>query len=238
MGVHVCTCSVCTCVFAQSLHVLAKPWGGIIANFSPRTQSLPPPPIHGSPSIPRKCSGSCGDEMRTDVYHPRWRQHRHQPRPPSPSFNDEHAALACVSASLSPPPRWFICTCLGVFNCSGTFIKSPPLAFRLTCRRTESGDGWWYLALINQIKSPSSSSDMIIQHTSAGLSYWSSYWLYQWHIIFRLHAQTCAIPSEFHWCWDEPLNKLKVWKATVQTGELHFQFGSCFRICWVTVFIC
>lgn len=34
--------SVYMCVFAQSLHVLAKPWGGIIANFSPRTQSLPP----------------------------------------------------------------------------------------------------------------------------------------------------------------------------------------------------
>lgn len=44
VGAHVGTCSVCTCVFAQSLHVLAKPWGGIIANFSPRTQSLPPPP--------------------------------------------------------------------------------------------------------------------------------------------------------------------------------------------------
>lgn len=47
VGVHVCTCSLCTCVFAQSLHVLAKPWGGIIANFSPRTQSLPPS-LHSS----------------------------------------------------------------------------------------------------------------------------------------------------------------------------------------------
>lgn len=75
---------------------------------------------------------------------------------------------------------------------------------------------------------------MIIQDTSAGLSYW----LYQWYITFRLHAQTCTTPSEFHRCRDEPLNKLKVWEATVQTGELHFQFGSCFRICSVTVFIC
>lgn len=62
-------------------------------------------------------------------------------------------------------PCWFICTCLGVFNCGGTFRKSPPLAFSLTCGRTESWDrwrasintiwnypNWWYLAVINLIK--------------------------------------------------------------------------------------
>lgn len=41
-GLSVCACSAHACVFARTLHVLAKPWGGIIANFSPRTQSLSP----------------------------------------------------------------------------------------------------------------------------------------------------------------------------------------------------
>lgn len=165
---------MCTCALALCVHVCLHSLCMSLQNLGEESllilarghnPSLPPP-IHGSPSIPRKCSGSCGDEMRTDVYHPQWRQHHHQPRPPSPSFNDERAALACVSAVLSPP-RWFICTCLGVFNGGGTFIRSPPspLAFSLTCRRTESGDGWrasihtiwnypswWYLAVINLIK--------------------------------------------------------------------------------------
>lgn len=39
-GLSVCACPAHACVFARTLHVLAKPWGGIIANFSPRTQSL------------------------------------------------------------------------------------------------------------------------------------------------------------------------------------------------------
>lgn len=124
VGAHVCTCSVCTCVFAQSLHVLAKPWGGIIANFSPRTQSPPPPPFTDlHPSL----ASAAGHVVM------RWELTFIIPGGGNTATNrDLPRRLLMMSVQRSrvwvhpfrhPPPLWFICTCPGVFNCGGTFYK-------------------------------------------------------------------------------------------------------------------
>lgn len=135
--------------------------------------------------------------MRTDVYHPWRRQHRHQPRPPSPSFNDERAALACVCSPFAP--RCFMCRCIGVLNW-GIIFES----FSLVCRMDDTADrrhtsinkpsrlfhtwaaiwnylNWCYLNVINVIKaclllhSICTNMHFPLSPTDAGMNIWISY---------------------------------------------------------------
>lgn len=216
-----CTCSLCTCVFAQSLHVLAKPWGGIIANFSPRTQALPlsPPPFTDLHPSLASAAGHvvmrweltfiipCGGHTATNRDLPRRllmmsmqrsyvRVHPFHPR--AGLFVN---VLACLTVPL-------------------LFSKSPPVAFSLSCWKNESGDrrctstdkptrslhtmwnspNWWHLDVIKAL--------LVIQYTNKALTgtalrFYSD--TLPWAYMHKL-----TIPSQSHWCRDEHLNKLKI----------------------------
>lgn len=127
-SVCVCVC-VCVCVLVLCIHVCLHVFCMSLQNLGEESLLILalghnlslPLSIHGSPSILCECRGSCGDEMRTDVYRPWWRQHCHQTRHPLLSFNECAVivfvcALECIScAHASLCVKVCVCVCLWDF---------------------------------------------------------------------------------------------------------------------------